>query len=615
MARASYSLNSYTGAATAATLTSGIGAADTTLLVSGTSSNWGSLGSTGGWFAAINYGQPGEEKIYVPSGLYPWASGTVTISGVTRGVDNTTAVSQASGVSFVGPVLTAIDLQESNLLVNQTLGAVSTTSGQVLLSTGSGLIFGTVSTSASGYLPTTGGTVGPLTVSGGLTVSGTTTLSGATTVLGTTLLSGGLTAQGTTTFSGGATVFGTTLLSGNTSISGTLNLSGNTITGGVTTSGYVLTATSTTTASFQPATNLGLSTNTLLTANYVISGSLINGTLYTLSAAAGGFTVALSGATSSTPGTTLGFLAVSGTSPITLSGAGNTRINGVAGVPGSITLTSGQYVELHYVVAGGGQSSWWTTAYTPIVPVSGTALSLPNNSLIISSGLTVNTALSTTTNSGASFFTSNANVWAVSASGSGVLVNTSAVNGAQQTLTLRDIATGNSSASFRAIQGSAGGGWQTVNSGFSSPTFTVSDAGNVTIPGTATFGTPPNVTGKWSNMTVSTSGLTTGLATPIANVGLTVSGYTNYLINFDVQVLNGDAATGRNIVAYIYQGASSLATKTAYAVANQVVSIHTSYLVTGLTAGTAYTFYGETTQGGSATGTVQGVGLIILGLN
>ena len=140
MARASYSLNSYVGGATAALVSGTITAAATVITISGTSTAWGSLGSTGGWFGALNYGAINEEKIYVPSGLYPWSSGVVTLSGVVRGVDGTTA-SGFSGVKFVAPVLTATDLQEANFLVNQILGQLTlqqsiSVSGYVLVNSG-----------------------------------------------------------------------------------------------------------------------------------------------------------------------------------------------------------------------------------------------------------------------------------------------------------------------------------------------------------------------------------------------------------------------------------------------------------------------------------------------
>jgi len=141
MARTAYTPNSYVGGANAATLYGNIGAIDTTLTITGTNTTWGNLGSTGGFNLAINYGQLTEEKIYVPSGSYNWSSGAVTFTGVSRGVDGTTAGSQFTGYIIV-PVLTAVDLQESNTLVSQTLQTVTTVSGQSLISNGTTLTYG-----------------------------------------------------------------------------------------------------------------------------------------------------------------------------------------------------------------------------------------------------------------------------------------------------------------------------------------------------------------------------------------------------------------------------------------------------------------------------------------
>ena len=71
---------------------------------------------------------------------YLTGSGSITVSGVTRGIDNTTAQVHPSG-SSVTPVLTAIDLREANSLVNQTLYPAATYSGQSLVSNGTGITF------------------------------------------------------------------------------------------------------------------------------------------------------------------------------------------------------------------------------------------------------------------------------------------------------------------------------------------------------------------------------------------------------------------------------------------------------------------------------------------
>jgi len=182
MSRVPYSLNSYTGGATAAVTVAVLASGTSTFVVSGTSTSWDSLGSTAGFYAALNLGSSSEEKVYVPSGSYNWSSGQVTLSGVVRGQDGTTAVSQPSGVYFT-PVLTATELSEANLAVNAVYGT-----GSNFIATLSGLGYtnqsniATLSGVAYTALPQSGGTIASLTVSGNLTVSGAVSLNNALTV-------------------------------------------------------------------------------------------------------------------------------------------------------------------------------------------------------------------------------------------------------------------------------------------------------------------------------------------------------------------------------------------------------------------------------------------------
>ena len=175
MPRTSYSQNTYVGGAPAGTLFTGVASGTTTVTITGTTSAWNNLGATGGFNLALNYGQTTEEKIWCPAGSYNWTSGAVTISGISRGIDGTTAQLQIAGVSAV-PILTALDLTEANLLVSQTLGNVTTTSGQAVLSTGTGLTFGNT-TVASGtsisYPIITNGTIRGGTTSGVVSTSST----------------------------------------------------------------------------------------------------------------------------------------------------------------------------------------------------------------------------------------------------------------------------------------------------------------------------------------------------------------------------------------------------------------------------------------------------------
>ena len=141
MPRIPYSLNSYTGGAIPATLFYSVTATGTVITITGTNTTWSGLGVTGGFNLAINYGGVNEEKVYVPSGTYAWTSGGVTLSGITRGYDNTTPYPQVAGLSVV-PVLTAIETAEANQLVNVVLANLNTsTSGQLLTSTGSTIAF------------------------------------------------------------------------------------------------------------------------------------------------------------------------------------------------------------------------------------------------------------------------------------------------------------------------------------------------------------------------------------------------------------------------------------------------------------------------------------------
>jgi len=153
MSRTPYSLNSYTGGAQALYLaSSGIGAADTTLTLSGSTASWSPLGTTGGWYLSVGYGTANEEKMFVPSGSWNYTNNYVTLSGITRGIDYTTAVAQSGGVTCI-PVITSTDISEANYAAN--------------------LLYN-------------GGTTGPLVISGKVTINGNATISGMTITGGTT---------------------------------------------------------------------------------------------------------------------------------------------------------------------------------------------------------------------------------------------------------------------------------------------------------------------------------------------------------------------------------------------------------------------------------------------
>ena len=93
-----------------------------------------------------------------------------------------------------------------------------------------------------------------------------------------------------------------------------------------------------------------------------------------------------------------------------------------------------------------------------------------------------------------------------------------------------------------------------------------------------------------------------------------ITGFSSYLIGFNITATNGDATTGRNLNAYIYQGSSAVSQQRQYMVNNQTGSTSVSYIASGLTSGTSYSFAGYAFQGGSTTGTVLFATITVLGI-
>jgi hypothetical protein len=286
MARTAYSINSYTGGATYATIVAtGIGAADSTITITGTNSSWSPLGVTGGWYLTLDYGTSAEEKVFVPSGSWTYANTGVTLSGIIRGIDDTTQQVHPAG-AFVAPIVTSIDTSEANQLVSQTLGTnpvglqfpgpltVSgnvTVTGTLTIVSGYGLIVNTQNAGGGGqtltlhdsptgintYIRANAGPTGGIQMinnafsksvftvddigdgffNGGLTVSsGINTLSGTLTISGTGTYWGVQTFENQASFPGGLllanggltvlggtnNILGTTLISGAITVSGTM---------------------------------------------------------------------------------------------------------------------------------------------------------------------------------------------------------------------------------------------------------------------------------------------------------------------------------------------------------------------------------------------------------
>ena len=163
MARTNYSRNSYVGGAPQAKLLSNITESDTTITLTNTTSYWNTLGKSGaddaGFFLCISIGTTNEEKVYVPGGVYSWTDTSVTLSGVTRGVDGTPASAHAAADS-VTPVMTATDLNEANYAVTETIGKI-TAQGDLLYGNGANTLAKLAAGTAGKVLTSNGASAAP----------------------------------------------------------------------------------------------------------------------------------------------------------------------------------------------------------------------------------------------------------------------------------------------------------------------------------------------------------------------------------------------------------------------------------------------------------------------
>ena len=126
----------YAGAAAATTITAGINTSDTTCSLTATT-GWPSTAAVP-FYVVIDPGTSSEEKC------------SATISGstltLTRGADDTTAVSHSSGATIY-PVFSADDADEAN-----NMAATMTTKGDLLVTTGSA--FNRLAVGTNGYVLT-----------------------------------------------------------------------------------------------------------------------------------------------------------------------------------------------------------------------------------------------------------------------------------------------------------------------------------------------------------------------------------------------------------------------------------------------------------------------------
>jgi hypothetical protein len=93
-----------------------------------------------------------------------------------------------------------------------------------------------------------------------------------------------------------------------------------------------------------------------------------------------------------------------------------------------------------------------------------------------------------------------------------------------------------------------------------------------------------------------------------------VTGFSSYLIGFNITAKNNDATTGRNLNAFIYQSGSSVAQSQQFMVNNQIGSTSVSYMATGLSSSTTYSFAGYASVGGTTTGTANFATITVLGI-
>ena len=125
-----YARIEHAGGAVATTLSSGIGSGDSSLALVA-STGW-PTGGTGPFYIVVDPGTSAEEKILAT------ARSSLSLTGLTRGVDGTSAAAHAAGAT-IQHIFTATEADEANQIVKATLGTV-TTKGDLLPATGAGAI-------------------------------------------------------------------------------------------------------------------------------------------------------------------------------------------------------------------------------------------------------------------------------------------------------------------------------------------------------------------------------------------------------------------------------------------------------------------------------------------
>ena len=202
------------------------------------------------------------------------SSNTLT-SGFINGVIPFYAASGTAVKYSLGYTSASASSMKYSLYANLTAATVNSTTGTVSSFNGrtGAIVPATNDYTATqvGAVSVSGGTVGPLTVSGSLTVSGITTLSGTTNLLGSTIVSGTITLSGTTVSSGtfNYAVINSGTLNYTTVISGVYNYP--TITSGIENYPVINSGTLT-----RPTVTSGTFTNIATTSGTFTSGNFVS---------------------------------------------------------------------------------------------------------------------------------------------------------------------------------------------------------------------------------------------------------------------------------------------------------------------------------------------------
>lgn len=151
-----YARRDIRGGAVQTTISSGITNSDTTIAIAA-STGWPDGSGTKPFYVVIDPGLSSEEKVLCASRT------SLSLTVTTRGADGSTASSHASG-AVIYPIISAVDIDEANYAVSQTVGTV-TAAGDLLVASGTNAFTRLAKGSSSRVLAVdSGGTLGYTTV-------------------------------------------------------------------------------------------------------------------------------------------------------------------------------------------------------------------------------------------------------------------------------------------------------------------------------------------------------------------------------------------------------------------------------------------------------------------